>query len=141
MSTQQNHRWVRERNGFFQSSSLLLLVHRISPTAADRIRIGWNSWNTFKSAYNQTVIQNTAQSLISSGLAKAGYQYVILDEGWQASSRDSTGRQQANATKFPSGIKGLANYVHRLGLKIGIYRSDTACHCLILYRTPVDISK
>lgn len=87
-------------------------------------RPGWNSWNTFKSSYNQSIIENTASALVSSGLAKAGYKYVILDEGWQASARDPTGRQQANATKFPSGIKSLADFVHELGLKIGIYRYD-----------------
>jgi len=51
-----------------------------------------------------------------------GYEYIILDEGWQAGTRDDNGRQQPNATKFPSGISGLADYVHNLGLKIGIYR-------------------
>jgi alpha-galactosidase len=60
--------------------------------------------------------------MVSSGLAKAGYEYVIIDEGWQAVTRDGNGRQRANATKFPSGISALASYVHKLGLKIGIYR-------------------
>jgi hypothetical protein len=50
-----------------------------------------------------------------------------MDEGWQAATRDSTGRQQANSTKFPSGLSSLASYVHSLGLKIGIYRLDHHC--------------
>jgi hypothetical protein len=85
---------------------------------------GWNSWNTFKANINETIIKSTAESLVSSGLAKAGYEYLILDEGWQALTRDGNGRQQANATKFPSGIPALADYVHKLGLKIGIYRYE-----------------
>lgn len=83
---------------------------------------GWNSWNTFKANINESIIKSTAATLASSGLAKAGYEYVILDEGWQALTRDGNGRQQANATKFPSGITALADYIHKLGLKIGIYR-------------------
>jgi len=59
---------------------------------------------------------------VSTGLAKVGYQYVVLDEGWQAATRDVNSRQQANATKFPDGISSLSNFIHNLGLKIGIYR-------------------
>jgi alpha-galactosidase len=84
--------------------------------------IGWNSWNTFKTIFNQSTIEDTASTLVATGLARAGYKYVILDEGWQALTRDASGRQQANATKFPSGVSGLASYVHKLGLKLGIYR-------------------
>jgi alpha-galactosidase len=85
---------------------------------------GWNSWNTFKANINESIIKSTAETLVSSRLLKAGYEYLILDEGWQALTRDGNGRQQANATKFPSGIPALADYVHKLGLKIGIYRYE-----------------
>lgn len=72
------------------------------------------------------MIEKTAQSLVSDGLARAGYNYVVLDAGWQSMARDSSGRQQFNATKFPDGAGHLTNFVHRLGLKIGLYR------CVIL---------
>lgn len=83
---------------------------------------GWNTWNTFKSNISESLIENTASALVSTGLAQAGYEYVVIDEGWQAYTRDSNGRQQANSTTFPSGISGLAKYIHKLGLKVGIYR-------------------
>lgn len=83
---------------------------------------GWNSWNTFKYDFNESVIKSTADKLVSSGLAKAGYNYVILDAGWQSLTRDANGRQQINSTKFPSGISSLSSYIHNLGLKVGIYR-------------------
>lgn len=60
--------------------------------------------------------------MVEKGLAKAGYSYVVMDEGWQALERDVEGRQQHNATRFPSGISALAEHVHKLGLKIGLYR-------------------
>lgn len=83
---------------------------------------GWNTWNTFKTNISQSLIENTASTLVSTGLAQAGYEYVVIDEGWQAHTRDANGRQQANSTTFPSGISGVAKYIHELGLKIGIYR-------------------
>ncbi len=61
---------------------------------------------------------------MSSGLSRAGYNYLILDEGWQAFTRDANGRQQANATRFPAGISSLSNFIHKQGLKIGLYRCE-----------------
>lgn len=66
--------------------------------------------------------------MVEKGLAKAGYSYVVMDEGWQALERDVEGRQQHNATRFPSGISALAEHVHNLDLKIGLYRYSTYLH-------------
>jgi alpha-galactosidase len=51
----------------------------------------------------------------------AGYQYINIDDMWQASSRDSSGNIAPDSTKFPNGIKALADYVHGKGLKLGLY--------------------
>ncbi|RFU81202.1 glycoside hydrolase family 27 [Trichoderma arundinaceum] len=97
--------------------------------------LGWNTWNTFKSNINETLIKSSAKSLVDTGLAQAGYNYVNLDDGWQAFTRDSLGRQQPNSTKFPSGIRTLADFVHSLGLKIGIYSrsSDSGIYDCAFY--------
>ncbi|EMR70226.1 putative alpha-galactosidase protein [Eutypa lata UCREL1] len=52
-----------------------------------------------------------------------------MDAGWQAETRAANGQQQANATTFPSGIKGVAGYVHDLGLKLGIYSDSGIYDC------------
>lgn len=83
-------------------------------------QMGWNSWNFFACNINETVIRSTADTLISSGLAKVGYDFVNIDDCW-ADHRDSDGNVVADAKTFPSGIKALADYVHSLGLKFGIY--------------------
>lgn len=83
---------------------------------------GWNSWNTFKYAIDEELIESTAKTLVDTGLAKLGYNYVNIDAGWQSYNRTADGLQQANSTKFPNGIKPAADYVHGLGLKLGIYR-------------------
>jgi alpha-galactosidase len=58
--------------------------------------------------------------MITKGLAAAGYQYIVIDDGWQI-SRDKNGKIIADSTRFPEGIKYLADYVHSRGLKFGIY--------------------
>jgi alpha-galactosidase len=65
--------------------------------------------------------------MAATGLKAAGYQYVDIDDGW-ASSRDSNGVIQAY-TNFPDGIPAVANYVHSLGLKLGVYTDDGTNTC------------
>jgi alpha-galactosidase len=57
-----------------------------------------------------------------------GYQYVNIDDCWM-SGRDSSGNLVADASKFPSGIKALADYVHGKGLKLGIYETPSTTTC------------
>ena len=45
------------------------------------------------------------------GFREAGYQYVIIDDCWLSHERDSEGRLQPDPSRFPSGIRGLADYV------------------------------
>ena len=61
-----------------------------------------------------------ADSMVSKGLAAAGYKYIIIDDGWQI-DRDKNGKIIVDSTRFPEGIKYLADYVHSRGLKFGIY--------------------
>ncbi|KAG6510032.1 alpha-galactosidase 1-like [Zingiber officinale] len=83
--------------------------------------MGWNSWNHFSCQINETLIKETADAMVSTGLAKLGYQYVNIDDCWAEYDRDSQGYLVANGRTFPSGIKALADYVHSKGLKLGIY--------------------
>lgn len=84
-------------------------------------QMGWNSWNHFGCQINEQIVRNTADALVSTGLAGMGYNYVNIDDCWAEMSRDSQGNLQARASTFPSGITALANYVHAKGLKLGIY--------------------
>ena len=45
-----------------------------------------------------------------------------MDDCWMAMERNSTTNEvMADPARFPNGIKGLADYVHSKGLKLGIY--------------------
>ncbi|OHW97661.1 alpha-galactosidase [Colletotrichum incanum] len=100
-----------------------------TPGRSSKPQMGWNSWNTFKQNINQALIENTATAMVEKGLAGAGYNYVVIDEGWQALERDAEGRQQHNATRFPAGVAALADHVHGLGLKIGLYSDSGIFGC------------
>ena len=83
--------------------------------------MGWNSWNTFGPDISEALVRETADAFVSHGLKAAGYEYVVIDDLWEAPERDSAGRLAADPAKFPGGIKALADYVHSKGLKFGIY--------------------
>jgi alpha-galactosidase len=82
--------------------------------------MGWNSWNHYHDRFDDATVRGMADAMVSSGMAAAGYQYIIVDEGW-SSFRDANGNIVGNA-RFPD-MKALADYVHSKGLKIGIYSS------------------
>ena len=86
--------------------------------------MGWMTWNYFQGNINEQVIRETADAMVESGLADAGYRYVFIDDLWQG-GRDAQNNIIADPKKFPHGIKALADYVHSKGLKLGIY-SDAA---------------
>jgi len=88
--------------------------------------MGWNSWNTFRLKINEDLVKEVADVMVERGFKDAGYEYVVIDDGWQI-SRDEQGNIVVNPDKFPSGIKALADYVHAKGLKLGIY-SDAGTH-------------
>ncbi|CAN6195388.1 unnamed protein product [Urochloa humidicola] len=84
-------------------------------------QMGWNSWNHFACNINEQTVRQIADTMVNLGLLKLGYEYINIDDCWAAHDRDSQGNLVPNPSKFPSGIKALADYVHAKGLKIGIY--------------------
>ena len=55
-----------------------------------------------------------------SGMRDAGYVYVNIDDCWEARERDKDGNLQPDPELFPSGMRALGEYIHKLGLKFGI---------------------
>jgi len=83
--------------------------------------MGWNSWNKFGGSITDSITRGIADAMVSSGMQAVGYQYINIDDCWSSKNRDSNGNLVADSSKFPSGIKALADYVHGKGLKLGIY--------------------
>jgi alpha-galactosidase len=90
--------------------------------------MGWNTWNTFTCNVSETLVKETADTLVSSGMRDAGYRYVSIDDCWMQ-GRDANGAVVVNPATFPSGMKALADYVHGKGLKLGIYSTNYTLTC------------
>ena len=91
--------------------------------------MGWNSWYGFKCHVDQNTVKDMTDAIISSGMKAAGYRFVNLDDCWQC-SRAADGTIQADAGRFPDGIKALADYVHAQGLQLGIYTDAGSTTCM-----------
>src|SRR5579885_3352942 len=91
--------------------------------------MGWNSWNSFANIVNSHIVQQQAKALASNGMKEAGYEYVVIDEGWWLGERDSAGNIVVNPKQWPAlkpgqkdgDMANIADYIHSLGLKAGIY--------------------
>src|SRR3954452_4081481 len=90
--------------------------------------MGCNSWNKFGCNINEQIVRDSADAIVASGMRDAGYQYVVIDDCWHG-PRDANGFITADAKRFPSGIKALADYVHSRGLKFGIYSDAGRLTC------------
>jgi len=83
--------------------------------------MGWNTYYGL-GAPTEKEVRAVADRLVGSGLRDSGYNIVWLDGGWQADNpRDAQGRLVANPERFPSGIPALVSYLHKRGLRAGIY--------------------
>lgn len=96
-----------------------------SPDGTGRLpAMGWNSWNEYGCDINEEVFVEVGELLVSLGLKDLGYNYVNIDDCWsnQELRRDNvTKRIIPDYEKFPQGISHVAERVHALGLKLGIY--------------------
>ena len=100
------------------------------PSLALTPPMGWNSWNMFGANIHEDSIRETAQAIAASGLKDCGYEYIVIDDCWSRKGRrDGNGDLVPDPEKFPNGMKALADSVHALGFKIGIYSdaAETTC--------------
>jgi len=129
--------------GFYRSVTFVICgvlsaasLTSCSSGGGDRLALtppmGWNSWNFFQADISEQIIRDTADAMVESGMRDAGYEYLVLDDGWMAKERDSEGNLVADPEKFPSGMKALGDYIHSKGLKYGIYadRGHSTCQRL-----------
>jgi len=91
--------------------------------------MGWNPYNHFGHAFNEQIVESTADAMAANGMRDLGYNYINLDDTWMAGTRDANGNLQPNLTKFPHGIKAVADYVHSKGFKFGIYEAAGKLTC------------
>jgi alpha-galactosidase len=88
--------------------------------------MGWNSWNCFGPNIDESKIRSAADAMVKSGLIDHGWTYVNMDDRWEG-ERSADGRIQSSKD-FPD-MKAMADYIHGLGLKVGLYSSPGAFTC------------
>jgi alpha-galactosidase len=89
--------------------------------------MGWNSWNCFHLKITDAIIRAQAKAMVTSGMKAAGYEYVVIDGGWEG-FHDTNGVFHSNPVTFPD-MKALCDYIHGLGLKVGIHTSPGPVTC------------
>ena len=84
-------------------SLLFVAALALSANAQRTPTMGWSSWNTFALNINEQLIRQQADAMHNTGLQKAGYKYVNIDDGYW-DGRDADGDLRLNKKLFPTGI-------------------------------------
>jgi hypothetical protein len=110
--------------------------------------LGWSSWSFFRNTSDAATDEAEARAMKDSGLEALGYRYINQDDFWyecpgsQGPNVDSYGRWVTDPAKFPprgsaNGIQVVADYVHSLGLKFGIYVTPGISLQAVAKNTPI----
>lgn len=91
--------------------------------------MGWSSWNSFSNTVDAKITMAQADAMAANGMARVGYQYINIDEGWWLGQRDAEGNIVVDAKAWPALASGeqagdmanIVRYIHSKGLKAGIY--------------------
>ncbi|SDO91997.1 NEW3 domain-containing protein [Actinacidiphila guanduensis] len=110
--------------------------------------LGWSSWSFIRRTPTAQNIEAQAKALKTSGLVKDGFVYANVDDFWyhcpgsQGPDVDQYGRWVTDETAFPpkgseNGIQVVADYVHSLGLKFGLYVTPGISKQAVAQNTPI----
>ena len=154
--------------GFAQSSGSVAAPAQQTetPGSAGTVRadlkpvLGWTTWDGLRLNASSAKDEAMAQAMVSSGLSKLGYEYINQDDGWYEcpGGPDGPGGQRSKGVGAPAidqwgrwvpnsrfaaqgstnGIKALADYVHSLGLKFGLYTTPGISLQAVMAKTPVE---
>ena len=91
--------------------------------------MGWNDWAHYQCGFTAQTILDNAKALVDRGLAAAGYDTVTIDDCWMQKTRDGQGNLRPDRQRFPHGMQPVANAIHGLGLKFGIYEDAGYATC------------
>ena len=83
--------------------------------------MGWSSWNSFGVNINESLIKKQADAMVSKGLKDVGFDHINIDDGYFGGRDKADGHLLVHPSRFPNGLKVVADYIHEKGLKAGIY--------------------
>lgn len=92
--------------------------------------MGWNSYNYYSCAPNESIVLSNAQAVVDMGLRDLGYEYITIDCGWTLPNRTSNGTLTWNPDRFPRGLPFIGSSIHKLALKFGMYSDGGIQMCM-----------
>ncbi len=118
-------------------------AHALNNGLSIRPAMGWSSWSFLRRSPTAAKMIAQADAMKNSGLANHGYVYVNLDDFFQKCDSngfvvDGFGRWTVDTAKFPGGIKPVADHVHSLGLKFGLYVTPGIPKNAVTKNTPIE---
>ncbi|MEM6398027.1 MAG: glycoside hydrolase family 27 protein [Bacteroidota bacterium] len=113
---------AQNRHGYLSTYISIIVGDQIALTPP----MGWNSWNVWGMTVSDEIVKQSANAMVFNRLANHGYNYIVIDDGWQG-PRDESGELTTNE-KFPD-MQALGQHIHDLGLKFGIYSSPGEISC------------
>ncbi|GAB4038908.1 NPCBM/NEW2 domain-containing protein [Spirosoma gilvum] len=108
---------LQARNALGEATKTLKI--KIGDTISLTPPIGWNGWNSWARNIDQGKVMASADAMVKMGLRDHGWTYINIDDAWQGKRGGPLNAIQPNE-KFPR-FKDMVDYIHSLGLKIGIY--------------------
>jgi hypothetical protein len=121
-----------------------LLVLLLSPAEARNALartppMGWMSWEIFRcevdcashpsTCISEVLYKGQTDALVAGGFLAAGYDTLHLDDCWETMNRTG-GLLTGNATRFPSGMQALGDYIHAKGARYGLYTAESDHTCM-----------
>jgi len=102
--------------------------------------MGWMSWEIFRCqtdcakhpthCIDHNLYEQMTDHISSDGYLEVGYNQVSIDDCWEnKSGRDITGKLLPDASRFPSGMKALGDYMHSRGVRFGTYSDEGTLTC------------
>ncbi|VDN06433.1 unnamed protein product [Thelazia callipaeda] len=125
--------------GLFLLMTIAHYIKALDNGLAKTPPMGWMSWTKFYcqidcirhpfTCISERLYMDMADRLVEDGYFQAGYEYIHVDDCWMEGTRDQFGRLVADHQRFPSGMAALADYMHKRGLKFGIYADYGTATC------------
>nr|XP_026491926.1 alpha-N-acetylgalactosaminidase-like [Vanessa tameamea] len=116
------------------------IVRNLDNGLARKPPMGWMSWGYYMCGVNckndkqkcldEKLILSVADRFYEDGYQEAGYEYIIIDDCWSQKERDRLGRLVPDKERFPHGMKYIADYIHKRGLKFGMYTNIADVTCM-----------
>ncbi|CAH2098149.1 unnamed protein product [Euphydryas editha] len=116
------------------------IVENLDNGLARKPPMGWMSWgyymcgvdckNNTEKCLDEKLILSVADKFYEDGYQEAGFEYIIIDDCWSQKKRDALGRLVPDKDRFPRGMKFIADYIHKRGLKFGMYTNIADVTCM-----------